>query len=138
MIWKSDWKNLGVPLAGFYLLVFFAIAYVMLLALMTANTAGNTKKATTAGLVWASTVVSNAVGPLLVKTEEKADHYPSLVIPLLSILALSVTMIVALRVYLAMMNKARDAKGTITMDALSQTAFADLTDHENPNFRYTW
>jgi hypothetical protein len=138
MIWKSNWKNLGIPLAGFYLLTFFALAYVMLLSLMTANTAGHTKKALTSGLVWASTVVSNAVGPLLVKTEEKAEHYPSLVKPLLAVLALSVAMIVVLRLYMSMQNKTRDAKGIVTEDALSQTAFADMTDKENTNFRYSW
>lgn len=66
---------------------------------MTANTAGHTKKATPSGLVWASTVLSNAVGPLLVKTTQKAEHYSSLVKPFLAVLALSVAMIVALRVY---------------------------------------
>ncbi|KIY00055.1 uncharacterized protein Z520_03740 [Fonsecaea multimorphosa CBS 102226] len=138
MIWKSSWKNLGVPLGGFYLLSFFAVAYVMLLSLMTANTAGHTKKATTSGLVWASTVVSNAVGPLLVKTTEASEHYPSLVEPILAVLALSVGMMGALRAYVYMQNKARDAKGTVTESDLSETAFADMTDRENPNFRYSW
>lgn len=37
------------PLAGFYLLAFFSVTYVMILAVMSANTAGHTKKAFTAG-----------------------------------------------------------------------------------------
>lgn len=138
IIWKSDWKNLGVPLGGFYLVTFFALAYVMLLSLMSANTAGHTKKSMTSGLVWASTVVSNAVGPLLVKTTEKAEHYPSLVKPLLAVLALSVALTVSLRFHMSMQNKARDAHGLVTEESLSQTAFADMTDRENPNFRYSW
>lgn len=37
-----------------------------------------------------------------------------------------------------MQNKARDAEGIVTEDDSSQTVFADMTDRENPNFRYSW
>lgn len=43
-----------------------------------------------------------------------------------------------LRVYMTLQNKARDAEGIATEDAFSQTAFADMTDRENPNFRDSW
>ncbi|KAF2160321.1 hypothetical protein M409DRAFT_70496 [Zasmidium cellare ATCC 36951] len=138
MIWKSSWQNLGIPLAGFILLIFFAVAYVMLLALMTANTAGHTKKAITSGLVWSLTVISNAVGPLLVKTTEAKQHYPSLIEPTLAVLALGIVMIVSLRFYLSTENKRRDRNGTVTESGANETAFEDMTDWENPNFRYSW
>ncbi len=120
------------------LLVFFADAYVMLLSLMTANTAGHTKKSVTSGLVWASTVTSNAVGPLLVNTTEAAQHYPSLVVPIIALVGLSIVMVGLLRIYMTYQNKRRDANSTVTEGGISQTAFKDFTDRENPNFRYSW
>ncbi|KAL7913901.1 MFS general substrate transporter [Trichoderma velutinum] len=138
VIWKSDWAHVGVPFAGFVLLAFFAVAYVMLLSLMTANTAGHTKKSVTSGLVWASTVTSNAVGPLLVDTTEAAQHYPSLVVPIIALVGLSIVMVGLLRIYMTYQNKRRDANSTVTEGGINQTAFQDLTDRENPNFRYSW
>jgi hypothetical protein len=138
MIWKSSWHNLAIPFAGFVLLGFFATAYVMLLSLMTANTAGHTKKALTSGLVWASAIISNAVGPLLVKSHEAEEHYPSLVIPIIAVMALSIVMIGVLRLYLQLQNRARDKAGVVTEADVRETAFEDMTDRENGNFRYSW
>lgn len=138
MIWKSSWQNLGIPLAGFILLILFAVAYVMVLSLMTANTAGHTKKATTSGIVWALTVVANAVGPLLVKTTEVKQHYPSLIEPTLAVLSLGIVLMLSLRFYLTVQNKRRDRSGEVTESNIDETAFEDLTDRENPNFRYSW
>ena len=138
MMWKSSWANISVPLAGFFLLGFFAVPYVMLLALMSANTAGHTKKVFTSGMVWSSAILSNAVGPLLVKTTETEEHYPTLVIPILAMLAMCVVLVTGFRFYILHLNKTRDARGPVSEDDLALTAFEDMTDHENPNFRYSW
>ncbi|CAI6091083.1 unnamed protein product [Clonostachys chloroleuca] len=139
IVWKASWKSLGVPLFGFLLVGFFATPYVMILSLVTANTAGQTKKVVVTGLVWFAYCVSNGVAPLLVRSTEQAQHYPSLFIPILSLLSAGLLVLVALRWYLNACNKSREA------DALSnggstqspdETASLDLTDKENPNFRY--
>jgi hypothetical protein len=53
-MWKSSMATYNAPLAGFYLLGFFSAIYVMILVMISANTAGHTKKAFTVGLVWAA------------------------------------------------------------------------------------
>uniref|UniRef100_A0A8H7K4A7 Major facilitator superfamily (MFS) profile domain-containing protein n=1 Tax=Bionectria ochroleuca TaxID=29856 RepID=A0A8H7K4A7_BIOOC len=139
IVWKASWNSLGVPLFGFLLVGFFATPYVMILSLVTANTAGQTKKVVVTGMVWFAYCVSNGVAPLLVRSTEQAQHYPSLFIPILSLLSAGLLVLIALRWYLSACNKSREA------DALSnggstqspdETASLDLTDKENPNFRY--
>ncbi|PVH87114.1 MFS general substrate transporter [Cadophora sp. DSE1049] len=137
-IWKAPWKPLAAPLVGFYLLGFFAAGYVMILALMSANTAGHTKKAFTAGLMWATYCISNGVAPLLVKTTEVAEHYPALFKPLIALLVANVVAAVGLRFYLENENKKGDRHSSVSGESTAETAFKDLTDRVNPNFRYTW
>lgn len=138
VIWKGSWTNIAVPLVGFYLLAFFACSYVMTLSLMAANTAGHTKKAVTAGLIWATYCISNGVAPLLVKTSQAATHYPTLFEPLLAFLGLNIMLGIITRVYLQSLNKKRDTVAPVEENDAARTAFEDLTDHENPNFRYSW
>lgn len=120
------------------LLGFFVTPYVMILSLMSANTGGHTKKAVTAAMVWGAYCASNGVAPLLVRTTEAAKHYPSLFIPLMALLSLCAVVLLGLQFYLRNCNKKRDAVSAINEIAAAQTAFADLTDKENPNFRYSW
>ena len=136
MIWKSSWVNKAVPLWGLFLLGFFPAVYVMLLSLMSANTAGHTKKATTSGLVWAAYCASNGVAPLTVLTQEQAAHYPTCFKIILSMLSLTFFLLLSFRVYLLGLNKKRDAKGLVDEWHAAAMAFHDLTDGENPYFRY--
>jgi hypothetical protein len=138
IVWKGSWANVAVPLVGFYLLAFFACSYVMTLSLMSANTAGHTKKAVTAGVIWAMYCISNGVAPLLVKTSQTATHYPTLFEPLLVFLSLNVVLGITTRFYLQLLNKRRDAIAPVDENEAAMTAFEDLTDRENINFRYSW
>lgn len=138
MVWKSSWASIGVPLAGFLLVGFFTVPYIMVLALMTANTGGHTKRVVTTALVWGAYCVSNGVAPLLVRTTETAEHYPTLFQPLIALSAASVVLTFGLRWHLQRCNRKRDQLGAVDEDSAARTAFADLTDKENPNFRYSW
>ncbi|KIM92813.1 hypothetical protein OIDMADRAFT_139014 [Oidiodendron maius Zn] len=138
IMWKSSWATYHTPLAGFYLLGFFSIIYVMILAVMSANTAGHTKKAFTAGLVWAAYCAGNGIAPLLVKTTETTEHYPTLFKALLVFVSTTLVLTLTLRVLLENKNKSRDRNGLVVEDDAARTGFEDLTDGENPNFRYSW
>ncbi|KAG4418955.1 hypothetical protein IFR04_007902 [Cadophora malorum] len=105
---------------------------------MSANTAGHTKEAFTAGLMWATYCSSNGVSPLLVKTTEVAEHYPTLFKPLVAFLVANVVAAVGYRFYMENENKNRDRQSSVSEESAAETAFKDLTDRENPNFRYTW
>ena len=136
MIWKSDWKNRIVPLLGFYLIAVFSTTLVMTLTLMSANTAGHTKKVTTAGLVWAATCLANAVSPLTVLTEEEAQHYPTAWKIIISMMSLAFVLFAVQRYYVLQMNDKRNQVSAVSRELAAQTAFMDLTDRENDNFRY--
>ncbi|RDL40510.1 Uncharacterized protein BP5553_00489 [Venustampulla echinocandica] len=138
IVWKVSWATVGPPLAGFLLLGFFTAPYIMILALMTANTAGHTKKAITTSLIWGAYCVTNGVAPLLVRTTEVLDHYPTLFLPLIAFLSLSVVIVFVLRWYLSYCNKQKDVIGNANEVSTLNTAFADMTDKENPNFRYSY
>lgn len=138
MVWKASWAAVATPLAGFLLLGFFVTPYVMILSLMSANTGGHTKKAVTTAMVWGAYCTSNGVAPLLVRTTEAAKHYPSLFIPLMVLLSLCAIVLLGLQFYLRYCNKKRDTVAVVDEVAAGQTAFADLTDKENLNFRYSW
>ena len=136
MVWKSDWSMKVTPLWGFYLSSIFSTTLVMILTLVAANTAGHTKKAVTSGLVWASYCASNGIAPLTVRTQEQADHYPTAWKIILSMMSLVFVLFAVLRLRLNRLNKKKELIGTVTIDEASQTAFMDLTDQANPNFRY--
>lgn len=108
----------------------------MILSLVAANTAGHTKKAITAGLVWASYSASNGVAPLLVKTQEQSSHYPTAFITIISMMLLIFVLLVFFRTYLFYLNKKRDDVGPVDQDIAAMTGFLDITDRENENFRY--
>jgi uncharacterized membrane protein len=137
MIWRSNWEQTkAVSLWGFFILTIFSATQVMVLSLVGANTAGHTKKAVTAGLVWASFSASNGVAPLLVKTQEKAQHYPSAFIPILALMSLVFVLLGIYRTYVMHLNKKRDSVRLVDKDAAGRTGFLDITDSENENFRY--
>ena len=135
MIWKSNWQHKAVPLWGFFMLAVFSATYLMILSLVAANPAGHTKKAITAGLVWASYSVSNGVAPL-VKTQEQSSHYPTAFIPIISMMSLTFVLLGCFRTYLWYLNRQRDGVGPVDQAAAAMTGFLDITDRENENFRY--
>ncbi|KAH7152647.1 MFS general substrate transporter [Dactylonectria macrodidyma] len=137
IVWKASWTSIGVPLFGFLLLGFFTAPYIMILSLATANTAGYTKKVVTTSLIWGAYCVSNGVAPLLVRTTETAQHYPTLFKAIIPLLVLCVLLVVGLRWYLSYCNRQKEAQDT-GHELPSLTAFADMTDKQNPNFRYSY
>lgn len=141
MVWQSDsWtsktSNRGVPLWGFYMIAVASTTYVMNLALMAANTAGHTKKAFTAGLVWASYCISNGIAPITVLTQEEKQHYPTAFIIILVFMSLTFLLLLAFRFYLQGLNNKRDAIGVASRNAAAMTGFNDTTDLKNENFRF--
>lgn len=111
----------------------------MLLALISANTAGHTKKAVTAGLTWAAYCSSNGIAPLAILTEQTSQHYPTAFIVFITMTSFAALLIIVLRFYLSWLNSMRDAKYGLVDEAVAAvTAFQDLTDKENKQFRYTF
>ena len=81
----------------------------------------------------------NIAGPFFFKTEQQPT-YPLGIWSMIVCHLLEVVLILILRTILSRENKKRDRKfgeGTTVQD-LDATAFGDLTDWENENFRYVY
>ncbi len=136
MIWRSSWENRAIPLWGFFLIAIFSTSLVMVFTLMAANTAGHTKKAVTAGLVWATYCASNGVAPLLVFASEETDHYPTTFKVIIAMMSLTFVLFGIFRLYVLHLNRQRDEIMRVEKDEAIRTGFMDLTDKANRNFRY--
>jgi hypothetical protein len=108
----------------------------MILTLMASNTAGYTKKALTSGLVWAAYCASNGIAPLLVFGPEVGAHYPTTFKIVISMMFMTFVLLGLFRVYVLRINKKRDEIKRVEKTDADRTAFMDMTDKVNPNFRY--
>ncbi|KAL0777285.1 hypothetical protein CaCOL14_006803 [Colletotrichum acutatum] len=136
IIWKSDWSHRSVaPVVGYSLIGFFGPVVSLTVTLGASNVAGETKKSFMASAVFVAYCVGNIVGPQLVKSETKAQHYPELWTGLIICYCITILSSSALYVILYRENKRRDALG-LDESERHRLAFKDLTDKENEHFRY--
>lgn len=79
MIWKCAWPlKAAAPIVGYTLVGFFGPVVSLVIVLGIANVAGQTKKFFVAAMVFVAYCVGNIVGPQLIKSQTKAQHYPTL------------------------------------------------------------
>jgi hypothetical protein len=79
MIWKSQWGYQPVtPVVGYALTGFFGPVVSLIITIGASNVAGATKKTIMAATVFVAYTVGNIIGPQLIKSETKAQHYPEL------------------------------------------------------------
>ncbi|KAM0332520.1 hypothetical protein ACHAQA_002803 [Verticillium albo-atrum] len=78
-IWKSQWGHRPVaPVVGYSLVGFFGPVVSLTVTLGAANVAGETKKSFMAAAVFVAYCVGNIIGPQMVHTQTKEQHYPAL------------------------------------------------------------
>ncbi|KAH8708457.1 major facilitator superfamily domain-containing protein [Phaeosphaeriaceae sp. PMI808] len=136
MIWKSKWAyHAAAPVAGYSLIGTFGAVVSQTIVVGMSNVAGATKKSAMAANIFVAYCVGNIVGPQLIKSQTKKMHYPMLWTGLIICYCITVAAAVALYVVLWRENKRRDA---VPVDEAERDrlAFMDLTDKENPYFRY--
>lgn len=80
--------------------------------------------------------MSNGIAPITVKTTEEADHYPTTFISILLMQALTVVLLGCFRLYIFRLNKKRDEIRIVDTTEAAMTAFLDMTDRKNQNFRF--
>ncbi len=136
MIWKSTWNHRpATPVVGYTLIGFFGPVVSLIISIGMANVAGATKKSFTAAAIFVAYCVGNIVGPQLIKTPTLKRHYPELWLGLIICYCIVICLAVVLYVTLRRENKRRDGLG-LDEGARDRLAFKDLTDKENPYFRY--
>lgn len=141
----------------YYLTGPYNASFVLLLSVLSANTAGHTKKILTNATLFVGLCVGNISGPFFYKSSQAPKYQLGIWSMIVSHLAEAV-LIIILRFLLKRENEKRDlqqgidvtsgvreGRGDEFADAdgeerrrrdLDDTAFADMTDRENQNFRY--
>ena len=114
----------------------------MILSLSTANTAGHTKKVLQNAVLFLGYCTGNIAGPFFYKTNQSPTYSLGIWSMIVSHLV-EVVLISALGFLLRRENKRRDRiqramEGGLEGRDLDATAFSDMTDRENLNFRYIY
>ncbi|GES57250.1 pantothenate transporter [Aspergillus terreus] len=132
-------------LAGFWLVTGIAPAFPVMMSLFASNTAGFTKKSTTAAVIFVGYCVGNLVGPQFFKSNE-APNYTTAYTTILVCFVITIFLVIGLRIYLDLVNKRRDRKQGVHIDAEESRAVhldtddsleeVDETDKQNRSFRY--
>ncbi|KAH8925564.1 MFS general substrate transporter [Atractiella rhizophila] len=132
---------------SFLLTQAFAAVAVLNLAVMSGNIAGRTKQVVATSLVFIFWAGGNAAGPQVFRTND-APRYRKAFTAHIVVYAIQCATILFLRIYLMRRNvlKRRDQAKTLTKTSGEdkderighKMAFDDLTDRENPDFRYVY
>ncbi|KAH0490863.1 hypothetical protein TgHK011_002314 [Trichoderma gracile] len=117
----------------------FWAAQTLALSMLSRNVAGQTKKTAAVALNFISWATGNAIGPQVFLSWDAPRYFIAFATHL-GCYSLLVIVLLALRLYLSRENKRRDnlaASGVReARDERLVHAWEDLTDKENPNFRY--
>ncbi|OAL56311.1 MFS general substrate transporter [Pyrenochaeta sp. DS3sAY3a] len=136
MIWKSKWTyHAATPVAGYSIIGTFGAVVSQTIVIGMSNVAGATKKSAMAAAIFVAYCVGNIVGPQMIKSQRRVDHYPELWTGLIICYCITISAAGALYVVLWRENKKRE--GFVgSEEERDRLAFMDLTDKENPYFRY--
>lgn len=136
IIWKSDWTyHAAAPVVGYSITGTFGGVVSLIITIGMSNVAGHTKKSFMAATIFVAYCVGNIVGPQLVHSQSKAQHYPELWLGLIICYIICIAASAALYYVLWSANKERDSL-PCDEEERAKLAFQDLTDKQNPYFRY--
>lgn len=126
-------KNNIAQMVGIWLFGASPVPYICLLSNISSNTAGHTKKVVSNAIFLIGYCVGNMIGPQTFKAEE-APTYTTAKVTMVVCAVIQVLTLVSLLVYYVIENKRRNRRNE-TLD-IEDSEFADLTDKQNPEFRY--
>lgn len=79
IIWKSAWTiRAAAPVVGYSIIGTFGGVVSLIITLGMSNVAGHTKKSFMAATIFVAYCVGNIVGPQMIRSQTKANHYPEL------------------------------------------------------------
>ncbi|KAH6897077.1 major facilitator superfamily domain-containing protein [Thelonectria olida] len=135
LFWKLERTNKGGLLAGYYICASFIGSLIVALQMPASNVAGYTKRTTATAFVFFAYCCGNVIGPHAFLGSE-APIYATGCKTIVGCTAAQVMLAMSLRFLLIRRNKLRDAQGPVNED--TDEALLDLTDFENPSFRYAY
>lgn len=128
----------------FYLTGSYQASFVLSLSLITSNTGGQSKLMITSGMIWFGACIGNIAGPFFYLDRQK-PKYQLGIGSLLVANCLELALFVVFRFAFIWENKKKAkqrerlrASGEVPVHSAEHTAFANLTDRENPNFEYVY
>ncbi|KAL3425856.1 major facilitator superfamily transporter [Phlyctema vagabunda] len=128
-------------LISYYLTLSFWSAQTLSISMISRNVAGQTKKTVVVAANFISWAAGNAVGPQVFLKWDAPNYFIAFAVHL-GCYSLLVLVIIFMRWHLVRENKKKDALVTAGVheayDPDMVHAFDDLTDRENPNFRYVY
>lgn len=134
-------KNHKLQLAGYSMTSLLAISSVLTISLIVSNCAGHTKKVATNAIFLIGYCVGNLIGPQTFLASE-APNYPTAQSLMVACNAVVLVLFGGLAYGYHYDNKKRDrnmdSEAVEKFMAIENHEFADLTDKQNPLFRYTF
>lgn len=109
------------------------VGFICMLSIIASNTAGHTKKVTVNAITLIAYCVGNLIGPQTF-IEAQAPEYAGGKIAIVVCIAVSLVTLFCIWFVFWTRNKKLDANLNTKVENLE---FADLTDKQNPNFRYS-
>ncbi|CCH40701.1 putative membrane protein [Wickerhamomyces ciferrii] len=130
-------NNNNARLAGYYLEYIFPLSMMCALSLIASNTAGHTKKITTTAIYFIGLCTGNLIGP---QTFTGAPYTGGKIV-IVACNVITLIIIIMTYFYYKYLNKKKQENlakmSEEELKAFENTEFADLTDRENPNFKYS-
>ncbi|KAJ3790514.1 major facilitator superfamily domain-containing protein [Lentinula aff. detonsa] len=135
--------RIGLLIAFYCTQVFGAVA-VLNLAVMSGNVAGRTKQVVASSLVFIAWATGNAAGPQVFRAND-SPRYVKAFIAHIIIYGIQLAVIVFLRLHLMRRNQVKrraqslqETSEDLNVNLYDKRGFEDLTDKENPDFRYLY
>lgn len=131
--------NAWAALVGYWLMGLAPLGLICVLSCVSSNVAGHTKKTTVNALVLVSYCVGNLIGPQTFQAKQ-APHYTTAKVVMVAFSCVALVALLALWYMYWSENKRRDANNCSDSEFENTInhEFADLTDLENPLFRYSF
>lgn len=122
-----------VQYAGLCLWSFQPIGFICVLSIIASNVAGHTKKITTSTINLIAYCIGNLVGPPTF-IDNQAPGYVSAKIAIVVCCSLAIVALIA--IWFLYVSRNRNLEWCLTSN-IHGIEFADLTDKQNPNFKYS-
>lgn len=132
-------SNRGPKLAGYLSFYLAGAPSGCALSLLSSNVAGSTKKSLANSMWLIGYCAGNVIGPQTFRSNQAPDYVGAKIAMLLSFIVGTLDLGLLLWVFIRR-NRAKDAQKIALGDTYvppANIAFADLTDKENPEFRYS-
>ncbi|KAM7193069.1 Major facilitator superfamily domain containing protein [Naviculisporaceae sp. PSN 640] len=140
MIWKSEWTyHAATPVVGYTITGFWTAVVTLTISTGMSNVAGHTKKSFMSATIFVAYCVGNIVGPLMVRSQSRGQHYPELWLGL--VICFIICIVAAVLLYIVLVKANHQKERALSVSGVDEAeraklAFQDLTDMENPYFTY--